>query len=190
MTMSATTIRAEQVIETTVNAIIIYDDIELATKANAISGRAMQHADTTAQWQVKPWRVNLLTLTGLADAALNDAADAHLVVFALREAEPLRPSLVAWLDQWAAYRQVPDAALAVFGGRNGEEHLAPATSELSHFAERHGLSCIFDDGHPVKSESELFRHSLHEREVAQTPRMVHIMEQVSPGNYQHCGINE
>lgn len=188
--MSATAIRAEQVTETIMNAIIIYDNFELATKANATLGHAMQHADKTAPWQVKPWRVNLLTLTDLADAALNDAADAHLVVFALRETEPLPPSLVDWLDQWASHRQVPDAALAVFGGRNGGEHLAPATSELSYFAERHGLSFIFDDGGPVEGKSAGFLGDLHEREVTQTPTLMHILEQPVRGYHQHWGINE
>jgi hypothetical protein len=150
----------------------------------------MRHADETAQWNVKPLRVNLLTLAGLADAALSDAADAHLIVLALREAEPLHASLVDWLDQWAAHSQVPDAALAVFGGGNGAEHLAPATPELSHFAERHGLTFIFGDMGPTGNEAAGFLDDLHEREVTLTPTMAHILEQSPRDNYWGWGINE
>lgn len=189
-TMSAPAIRDEWDFDATMNAIILYDDFELATKANAILGHAMRHTDETAQWNVKPLRVNLLTLTDLASAALDDAADAHLVVLALREAEPLHASLVDWLDQWAAHRQVADVALALFGGRSGVEQLAPATPELAHFAERNGLSFLFDESGPVKNESEVYARSLHERAVTQTSTMLHLLEQAPHDLYRGWGINE
>ena len=34
------------------------------------------------------------------------------------------------------------------------------------------------------------REDLHEREVAQTATMAHILEQVSPGSDRHWGIND
>jgi hypothetical protein len=188
--MSATAIRTEQVIETTMKAIIIHDDFELATKANGILGHAIRHADKTAQWHVKPWLVNLLTLTGIADAALSDAVDAHLIVLALRQSESLPACLPGWLEQWAVSRQVQDAALAVWDGGKGGKLSATTTPELTRFAQRHGLSFIFDDGNPVESESAGFMGHLHEHEVAQPPTLMHILEQPVQDRYLHWGINE
>jgi hypothetical protein len=188
--MSATAIPTDHTIEATMKAIIIYDDFELATKANGILGHAMQHADKTAQWQVKPWRVNLLTLAGIADAALSEAVDAHLIVLALRQSESLPACLRGWLEQWVVRRQVQDAALALWDGENGGMHSASATPELARFAECHGLSFIGNDGNPVEGESARFLDGLHEREVTQTPTLMHILEQPVHGYHQHWGINE
>jgi hypothetical protein len=61
---------------------------------------------------------------------------------------------------------------------------------LSQFAGRHGLSLLFDDSAPVKDESSMFASDLHEREVALTPTLQHILERPVHDNYQHWGINE
>lgn len=172
------------------NAIILYDEFDCATKANAMLARAARRADETTRWNVKPWRVNLLTLTGMADEALVEATDAHVIVFAVRSQAGLPPWLLDWLEQWAGCRQVQEAALAVFGGGNANTLSAPAIPELSHFAERHGLSFIFDDVVPTEDESAVFTRKLHEREVSMTPTPGHILDEP---NYDQCrdwGINE
>jgi hypothetical protein len=171
------------------NAIIIHDDFELAAKTNGFLGHVMPHADKTAQWHVKPWLVNLLALKGIADAALSDAVDAHLIVLALHQSESLPACLPGWLEQWAVCRQVQDAALAVWDGGEGGKLSSTTTPELARFAQHHGLSFMYDNG-TVESESAGFMSHLHEREVAQTPTLMPGLEQPVQGYHQHWGINE
>jgi uncharacterized phage-like protein YoqJ len=58
--MSATAIREENVLDATMNAVIIYDEFDYATKANAMLERAAHRTDETTHWSVKPWRVDML----------------------------------------------------------------------------------------------------------------------------------
>ena len=159
------------------NAVILYDDNGMAAKASALLDRAARRADEALLWNVKPWRCDMLRWAGTADLAFEDAQAAQLIVLALRNPTELPTRLFDWLEQWARQRYVPEAALAVFDGRQGDS-LAPApTRALSQFAERHGLCFILDDVLPGEDESATFLEDLHQREVAQTPTLLHILEQ-------------
>jgi hypothetical protein len=50
--MSATAIREENVFEATMNAVIIYDEFDYATKAKATLERATHRTDETTHWGV------------------------------------------------------------------------------------------------------------------------------------------
>ncbi len=188
--MSAMAIPGEQVLEATMNAVIIYDDLDFASKAQALLGCAAHRADEALLWTVKPWRLDLLILPLTADEALKDAAEAHLIVFAVRSQADLPPRLLDWLEKWAGCRQVQDAALAVFDGGNGDMLSGTAAPELSQFAERHGLSFILGDVGPSEEESALLVQSLHERTMAQTATLLGILEQEPLDHYCGWGIND
>jgi hypothetical protein len=151
--------------------------------------RAAHWTEETTHWSVKPWRMDMLKLPPAAEAALAEAAEAHLMVLELRQVPSLLPWLGDWLEQWAACRQVQDAALAVWDGGNAALRSARAAPELSQFAGRHGLSLIFNDYALIEDKSAIFAGDLHEREIALTPTLKHILEQSEPG-YQHWGLND
>ncbi len=159
------------------NAVIVYDDVNFASKAQAMLGRAAHRADEALLWTVKPWRIELLILPPTASMALQDAAEAHLIVLAVRR--PLHPSprLVDWLEEWAQCRHVQEAALALFDGRTGDMLSETAAPELSRFAERHGLNFIFGDVEPTEMESALLDQRMHEPAAARTPTLDHSSEQ-------------
>ena len=172
------------------NAVIIYDEFDLAANSHGVLRKAANRADDASLWSIKPWRLDMLIRPPTAHAALKDAAEAHLIVLAVRSQADLSPRLLDWLEKWALCRQVEDAALAVFDGGNGETFSASASPTLLQFAERHGLSFIFGGVRPRDGESERFLGELHEREVAQTPTMAHILEQSRHDYYQGWSINE
>jgi hypothetical protein len=175
-----TAIRDEDVVEPTMNAVIIYDDCAGAAKAKLMLERAARRADAALLWIVKPWRLDLLVPSLAADAALTDAADAHLMVLVLRHSPLLPAWLQDWFAQWAARRQVQDAALALWDGGNGD--MLPATIErdLSQFAERHGLSFIYGGVGPAEDESATGARS--EREMFSSPTLQPIRERALEGN--------
>jgi hypothetical protein len=126
-------------------ALIIYKDSEAAVKVNAALQHAIQCPDIRVEWNIRPWRVDMLQFLPAAAEALADATDAHLIVFAGDCARPSFHWLQDWLEQWALHRQIQTAALAVFD-TGGADKLSRSTAfELYQFAKRHGLSIIFDD---------------------------------------------
>ncbi len=143
----------EYVVEAIMNAVMIYNDSACAAKAKVMLERAAHRADAALPWTVKPWRLDMLMPSLSADAALADAAEAHLILLVLRHPLLFPPWLRDWLAQWAARRQVQDAALALWDGGDGDTLPAAAAPDLSRFAERHGLSFIFGGGGPAEDQS-------------------------------------
>jgi hypothetical protein len=188
--MSATTIQDDDVFEATMNAVIIYDRFDFAAKAKATLERVVHGTGQAMHWSIKPWRVDMLKLPPAAEVALAEAAEAHLIVLALRQVQSFFPWLANWLERWAACRQVQEAALAVCDRENVDTSPVRALPELSQFVGRHGLGLLFDQGARVEKESSMFASDLHEREVSLTPTLQHILEQPVRDIYQHWGINE
>jgi hypothetical protein len=185
--MNATAIREENAFDATMNAVIIYDKFDLAAKVNVMLEGAAHRMGETTRWRVKPWRVEMLKLPPAAEAALAEAAGAHLIVLAVRQIQSFLPWLVDWLERWAACRQIQEAALAVWNAGNGDARLARATPELLQFAGRHGLSLIFDDNMLVEDKSLMVVSDLHKREVSLTPTHQHVLEQPLHDDYNHWG---
>jgi hypothetical protein len=125
-------------------ALIIYYDFASAAKANAALQFSGQYPDVSVQWNISPWRIDLLKFPPTAEEALADAADAHLIVFAGGHNESLPFWLQDWLEKWAQSRLVKDVALAVVREGNADESPNWAMPELAEFATRHGLHFIFD----------------------------------------------
>ena len=172
--MSSTAIGEENVLDATMNAVIIYDEFDYATKANAMLERAAHRTDETTHWSVKPWRVDMLKLPLAAEAALSEATEAHLIVLAVRQVQFL---LMNWLEQWAACRQIQEAALAVWDAGNADTHSARAASELLQFAGHHGLGLLFNDNMLIEDKSLMVESDLHKREVSLPPTFQHISEE-------------
>jgi len=188
--MSTTAIQTENAFETTTNAVIIYDTFAFAAKAKAMLDRAAHRTGDIMRWSVKPWRVDMLKVPLAADTALAEAAEAHLIVLAVRQVQSLFPWLANWLERWARCRRVREAGLAVWDGGNADTRSAQATPELSQFARRHGLGLISDTHALLEDTSPMFASDLHKREVSLTPTLQHILERPVRDNYQHWGINE
>jgi hypothetical protein len=125
-------------------ALIIYQDATDAVKANAALQHATQSPDVHVEWNIRPWRVDMLKFLPAAAEALADAADAHLIVFA-GGARSSPHWLQDWLEQWAGRRQIQTAALAVIDTGGVDKLSRSVAFDLYQFANRHGLSIIFDD---------------------------------------------
>jgi hypothetical protein len=111
----------EHGVETSMKALLIYNDFKQAVEVRRLMEQAASRADVTARWRVKPWLVDLMLLPPAAELALEEGADAELLVVAVGRQKKLTPGLWEWLEKWAGGRQVQEAALTVFeeGGRPG-----------------------------------------------------------------------
>jgi hypothetical protein len=188
--MNAIAMQEERLFEMTLKAAVIYDDFDFAARAAALLERVAIHADEAMKWDVKPWRLDVLKSSSLANAALGETADADLIVVALYQTHSPPDELLGWLESWAVKRQTVDAAVMVLCP---EENAAstPLWRELKEFAERHGLPflgsrILRDDG-----DSMDFVHGLWQQEQPPQP-VVPTLELFAESSRppRHWGINE
>lgn len=126
-------------------ALIIYRDIISAAKANSLLINSDRQPGIDIEWNVRPWRVDMLRFPPTASEALFDALDAHIIVFAGDCSQSFPFWLEEWLERWAKNRQIVDPALAAVSVTFPEEAKALAMSDLNRFAIRHGLRVIRGD---------------------------------------------
>jgi hypothetical protein len=171
------------------NALVIYDDISAFARANNALQHSAQNKDFTVRWNIRPWRIDMLKFPTTAEDVLTEAIDAHLIVFAGRIEQSLSFWMQDWLEQWAKHRRVEDAALAVIGAGNTKAVLSQ--SDLCQFAKRHGLSVIFDDRGVI--EDPLFHAvSLQKPKHSKSPSLLQILD-TKPRDedwFRQWGINE
>jgi hypothetical protein len=171
-------------------ALVIYDDLALASEANAILQRATHPPNAAVQWNIRPWRLDMLKSLPTADEALKDAADARLIALAIRRTSPLPAWLIDWLKQWAALRQTPDAALAVIGDGYAKASLAQATVELSRFARQYGLTVICEKHGEINDQPASLDPKLNERKSPVFPASPDFGNVPNHGSDRKWGLNE
>ena len=185
--MNAIAIRDESLFEVMLKATVIYDDFNFATRAAALLERAARRVHEAVQWDVKPWRLEVLKESSLAEAAETEAATADLIVFALSKTGSLPAELTGWLERWAAHRQTEDAALMVLSP-NESSAGQRLWRELEQFAERYGLAFLSSYHVGENGDSMQFVHQLWQRRV---PSAVALgLTNDPPRPPRHWGINE
>ena len=188
--MNAIATHEKRLFEMTLKAAIIYDDFDFAARAAALLERVAIRADEAMKWDVKPWRLDVLKPSSLANAALGETADADLIVIALRKTPSLPDELTGWLENWAMKRQTEDAAMMVFCP---EENAAstPLWRELKEFAERHGLPFLGSRILRDDEDSMAFVHGLWQQKQPSQP-VVPTSELFAESSRppRHWGINE
>jgi hypothetical protein len=102
---------------------------------------AAHRAEVAVQWNIIPWRLNMLKTAPTAGMALDDAADADLIVFAIRRFPRPNGWLMHWLNQWFSHRLTPETTLAIIC----EAATVPAFVQISQFARQKGLDFIFNN---------------------------------------------
>ena len=185
--MNAILTRERQLIEMTLKAALIYDDFDFAARTTALLERVARRTDEAMQWDVKPWRLDVLKTTSLADAALAETADADLMVVALCRTHVSPDELMEWLEQWASRRQISDAAMMVLCP---EETAGPLSlwDQLREFAEWHGLPFLGWRNLPDDEDSMEFVRRMWRRKQPVAPALPWSPDQ--PRSPRHWGINE
>ena len=174
------------------NIVMFYDQLELALKTNDILARATSRADLGVSIRLKPWRLDLVLHPVMANQISLDAAHAHLIVLAIRLNHELPAWLLNWLENWAAHRQIPEAALALSNPIDKDAISSNPTPGLSALAKRHGLGFIFGQlNFPEKDAADdQLLHDLRAREIAHTRILQSIFAQPMPRYTRNWGLND
>jgi hypothetical protein len=173
-----------------INALIIYDDFTFAARANATLQRSAHHLDMSIKWNVRPWRLDMLKFPPTAEEALNEAIDAHLIVFAGVTAKPLPAWLNDWLEHWAKCRRIDEAALAIIDDGNKHTSSPSTISEMSLFAKRRGLGFIVSDLTAAESDLSFSVHSMPEYKLSLLTIQPSPVTTSAHQSYHHWGIND
>jgi len=184
--MSATAI-PNNASATVLKAVIIYDDFDSATRATALLERVGRRADEAIQWDLKPWRFEVLKRPALAALTVAVAANADLIVLALGRKDSTRAELLDWLKNWAENRRIADAALLALPSG---EFPTPSASwdELAAFAEAQGL--MFLDPNGVGHDGNRAPHDGRWRRRSVTARPARMADADRLPLPSHWGINE
>jgi len=148
--MSAIAVPKNSLSDAVLRAVIIYDDFDSATRATALLERVAVRADEAMKWDIKPWRFDVLKQPALAALTVAVAANADLIVLALRRIHSTRAELLDWLKNWAEHRRIEDAAVLALPSGRTQTPSAP-WDELKMFAKAHGLilldsQSVWNDG--------------------------------------------
>ncbi len=171
-------------------AVIICDDFAFVAQANAKLQRVGRRPDVRAQWTVKSWPVNALNQKTMAEKALLEAADAHLIIVPAGRAHTFPPWLRHWLERWAALRQIPEAALAVMGDVPRTDSKVPISPELASFVQKNGLNFISDEGAVAINGMKLDERLRRERALPRPIEPSRFGDAPTSDCFRMVGINE
>ena len=153
MSIIDTTCSASELI---LKAVIICDDFAFAAKVGATLRGAASRTGADVQWAIKCWPANALLDRALAEKALRETLDAHLIVLPAPHAKSLPAGLIGWLNRWADLREIQDAALGVIADENTGAFTQPVCHELSRLIRRQGLNLIIDEPPATKDIAKRF----------------------------------
>ncbi len=170
-------------------ALIIYQDIASAIKANATLRSLKLCQDAKIECEVLPWRMDMLKFPPAATEALIEASDAHLILFAGGFPGSLPFWLLDWLERWAGVRQIKDAALAATAGTNGDTPSTITKSALRQFARKHRLHFIVAANVVHEDQSQFYEDDSSDMKMRLRIQSLPI-HTPHLDSHQHWGINE
>lgn len=121
-------------LERKAKAVILYDNLDTLLAANEILVRVQSNEGGCTDWLVHSWRFDMLMLKHRLEAyrAMEESADAELMVIAIGDPAAWGRLPVDWLGLWWDYRRSPAARLIVmpFGSARRGAADAPVTGAL------------------------------------------------------------
>ena len=171
-------------------SVIVYDDLAFFANANARLQRVGSRPEVGARWTIEGCPINTLEQEATAEKSLIEAADAHLIVIPAQHAHAFPLHLREWLEQWAALRQIQDAALAVIGGGTHADFSKTVSPELTTFVLQHGLNLIVDEGPIAGNATRVAMSFPLERELPLPLELRRVEYAVTSDSFRGFGINE
>jgi hypothetical protein len=171
-------------------AVIFCDDSAFAAKASS----ALQHIGhrpvVAVEWIIQNWPAVILSHADMAEKALLEGMEAHLIVIPARYGRALPLHLHDWLEQWAALRQIEDAAVAVIGDDRNTGLAKSVDPELTLLVQKHGLNLITDEAFVAEDAAKLIKHLSVEHEQPLSTRLSRLSYATTSDSFRDFGINE
>jgi hypothetical protein len=127
--------------DSSVKVVIAYDNLDVARRAEAVYDRLARRLKQTFEFQQRLWRFDVLEEDALRAQAVKDAADADIVIVAMKEASEVPEAVRHWLESLLG-RLSGAAALVALLDRPG----APVQPYLEDVARRGGMDFFAQSG--------------------------------------------
>ena len=171
-------------------AVILCDDFAFTAHAAAALSRVGGQADLNVQWTTTCWPIDALKESALAEKALVEASDAHLILVPEHRVHSLPSWVFDWLSRWALHRTVRDAALGVVNAGNTAQLTEPTFPELSRFVREHSLTFIPAESPQARDPVGVSDPCSHERVVDLPVAQTYLAGLAARNPYRAFGINE
>jgi hypothetical protein len=148
------------------NAVIIYQDVAFAIRSGGLLQRVGCQQNVRVEWTIRFWPIHALDEPALAEIALGESLDAHLIILPSGIGRFLPPHLLTWLKCWARQRQIPNAAIGILSGEQFTCLASPPSAELPDLLRRHGLHLIMDRSAVAENRIELLANVLPEQDTS------------------------
>ena len=84
--------------ELSVKVVIVYDNLDVAKRAEAVYDRLTQRLEETFEFQQRLWRFDVLEEESLRAQAVRDAVDADIVIVAMKDDSEVPEAVRRWLE--------------------------------------------------------------------------------------------
>src|SRR5688572_10774023 len=132
-------------LDSSVKVVIAYDNLDVAKRAEAVYDRLAQRLQQTFEFQQRLWRFDVLEEESLRAQAVRDAADADIVIVAMKDDKEVPEAVRSWLESLLG-RLSGAAALVALLDRPG----ASVQPYLEDVARRGGMDFFAQSGKASK----------------------------------------
>ena len=85
-------------LDSSVKVVIAYDNLDIAKRAEAVYDRLARRLGQAFEFQQRLWRFDVLEEDSLRDQAVRDAAEADIVIVAMKEDADMPEAVRHWLE--------------------------------------------------------------------------------------------
>ena len=128
-------------LDSSVKVVIAYDNLDVAKRAEAVYDRLARRLRQTFEFQQRLWRFDVLEEDSLRAQAVRDAADADIVIVAMKDGSEVPEAVRRWLESLLR-RNSGATALVALLDRPG----APVQPYLEDVARRGGMDFFAQSG--------------------------------------------
>lgn len=163
------------------NVLMAYEDLESGKRAKRTYDFLSSHLGHECRFASQMWKLEVLDIPQLLEAAIQDATMADLILISLRNGSALPASTGRWIDTWSSRPRNALALVALFHGMGeNSPNTIEARNYLARAAQRGGLEFF---AHPDDAAGG---HTFGVNQAA--PALVGTLAREMPAS--HWGINE
>jgi hypothetical protein len=130
--------------ETTLNALLVYEDIETGLRARDTAEEFMEDTGKSCRLELTLWNTRLFDDYALASLGEEEAIDADIVIVSVHNS--LAPRLHSWLHRWMRRRPRENGALIATFDEPADSAARRDRAYLEFAARCAGMDFIFQHG--------------------------------------------
>jgi hypothetical protein len=135
----------EELVEVTekMTVMVLYEDGVTHDRARSVCDNLLDRFWGELEFELTWWRFDYLRTSPMAEAAVESAVKAQLVIISAHAGENLPESVRDWIENWIPKRGLRRGALAALIGVGRETGAAPIIGYLRQVAERAQMEYLF-----------------------------------------------